>query len=145
VFKPDCFSSSLAEMSDFYFIKKRSWLPIAKQAENIFSRLLIRQAVVPDFSPKYTFKEKLVMRILFRLRRRVISLEEISSYVYGRRLNKNLHATEVAIAGLRRKLSKITGRETTISNIRNCGYRIGKEVWENILADGQLPKNKDKR
>lgn len=73
------------------------------------------------------------MRIFWRFRSRFLRLEDVSSYVYGRRMPKNLHTTEVIISGLRSKLKKITGRHEVIKRVRNYGYKIEDGVWDDLF------------
>jgi|GEM_PF-1962041 len=133
VFSPRSFSYGLANESDFYFIKKRNWLPILKQLNSIFSRVLSRGSVSPNFPKKFSLREKLVIRTLYRFRRSFASLEDISSYLYGKRLTRSMHCSEVAIADLRKKLRKITGRRNVINNVRSYGYKINDKAWKEIL------------
>ncbi|MFH1182977.1 MAG: helix-turn-helix domain-containing protein [Candidatus Moraniibacteriota bacterium] len=132
IFKPNDFNFGLAEKSDFYCVRRRSWLPVIRELRSIFTRLAARGDKLPNFPEKFTLREKLIMRMLFRFRQRFVKIEEISSYVYGRRMNRNIHSSEVIISGLKQKLSKVTGRNAALNNVRNYGYRVADEVWDEI-------------
>jgi hypothetical protein len=133
IFSPKSFSFGLAEKSDFYFIKKRSWRPVAFQINSVFTRLEHRQAILPELSPRFSLQEKLVLRIFWRFRRRFLSLDDLSAYAYGRRMPRNLHASEVAVYELRDKLKSLTGITAAINRIKNFGYRMEDRVWEELL------------
>jgi len=135
VFSPRTFSFGLAEKSDFYFIKKRGWQPVAKQIGSVFARLDQRQAIMPelDLPPRFTLQDKLVLRIFWRFRKGFLSLNDLSSYAYGRRLPHNLHASEVALCKLRRRIKRLTGVDGAIERVRNYGYQIGDRVWDELL------------
>lgn len=135
IFNPLNFNYNLAEKNDFYFIKKRNWLPIFKQLNGVYKQMSARAGDLPEFPRRFTLKEKLVMRILWRFRRRFLTLEDISSYLYGRRMTHNLHSSEEVVWRVRRKLQRITGRSKVISNNRNFGYRVRDEVWNEINKD----------
>jgi len=132
-FSPRNFSFGLAQNCDFYFIKKRSWLPLAAQIDSVFARLERRRAILPELPPKFTWQEKLVLRILWRFRKRFLSVGDLSSYAFGRRMPHNLHASAVAVAELRDKLSDLTGIETAINRVKNYGYRVEDRVWDELL------------
>lgn len=132
IFKPKDFNFNLAEKSDIYCIQKNNWQPVVRELKNSFTRILARKDNIPTFPPRLTLREKLVMRILFRYRQRFVNIEEISSYIYGRRMTRNIHASEVIISNLRHKLNKLSGRNSALPNVRNYGYRVADEVWEKI-------------
>jgi len=135
IFSPRSFSYALAGESDLYLIRKKSWLPVLRQLNSIFLRIYSRSSVLPNFPQKMTLREKLVIRILYRFRHGFASLDDISSYLYGRRLAKNMRCSEAAIADVRQKLVRITGRKNVINNVRRYGYRIDERMWEKILSD----------
>lgn len=132
IFKPAEFNFDLAEKSDFYCLKKSSWRPIVRELKSALVRFSLQGAALPKLNPRFTLREKLIMRILFRFRQRFVKVEEISSYLYGRRMNRNIHASEVTLMGLRRKLKQLTGRATVIRNVRNFGYQIPDEIWNEL-------------
>lgn len=132
IFEPNDFNFDLAEKSDFYCVRKRSWLPVMGELKSMFKQLIVRGESLPDFPPRFTLREKLVMRMFFRFRQRFVKIDEISSYIYGRRMNRNIHASEIIISCLKNKLRKITGRNLALRNVRNYGYRVADEVWEEI-------------
>lgn len=132
IFKPHDLNFGLAEKSDFYCLKKGGWRPVMRELKNAFTRFSFQGAAMPEFNPGFTLREKLIMRIFFRFRQRFVKVEEISSYIYGRRMTRNLHTSEVILAGLHRKLKKITGRATVIQNVRNYGYQISDEIWDEL-------------
>lgn len=123
IFSPTQFSYSLAEMSDFFLIKKRSWRRIVEEINVRIGKLSTRGQDIPIFPLKFSLKEKLILRILWRYRNRFITLEEISSYVHGRRSRKNLHACEMVIFEMRKKLKLYTGRSDVLSYMRRFGYK----------------------
>lgn len=133
VFTPRTFSFDLAEKCDSYLVKKRSWFPATKQVENFIRRIASRESIFPNFSRRLTLREKLAMRILWKFRQRFVRLEEVSSYLYGKRMPKNMHASETTIFELRERLRSITGREKVLNCSRNCGYRVDEEVWKDII------------
>jgi len=137
VFSPHSYSYDLAEKSDYYFVKKRSWTPIIKQMSYVFSRALATRSVLPDFPRKFTLREKIIMRALWRFRHQFLSLEKVSSYIYGRRMPRNLHSTEAIISRLRNKLTCLTGKHTAIKRIRNYGYRMEEEIWKDLFEEEQ--------
>lgn len=133
IFNPRTFSFDLAEKSDFYFIKKKSWIPAIRQLKDFAFPSIVKESMIPKFSPKLSLKEKLAIRMLWKFRQRFIRLEELSSYLYGRRMPKNLHASETTILELRDRLKKITGRENIINCCRKYGYRIKQDAWKDII------------
>lgn len=133
VFKPNNFNYDLAEKSDIYFIYKRSWLPVICEIKNALERLTLRGESLPEFIPRFTLREKLLVRLLFRFRKRFLKIEEISSYIYGRRLANNIHSSEAIVAGLRRKIEKITKNKPVLRSIRNYGYQLEDEIWERLV------------
>jgi len=133
LFTPRNFSFDLAEKSDFYFIKRRSWKTVAVQLGSVFTRIERRRAVLPELPRRFTLREKLVLRIFWRFRRRFLSLDDLSSYAYGHRMPRNRHAAEVAVSELRGKLIGLTGVDAAISRIKNYGYRVEDGVWDELL------------
>ncbi|MBM3256479.1 MAG: helix-turn-helix domain-containing protein [Candidatus Moranbacteria bacterium] len=132
IFSPRNFSYDLAKNNDWFFVKKHGWRPVIWQIITQHKKLACRGDAVPEFPPRFSLRERLVLRILWKFRHRLTSLEEISSYVYGRRFYKNLHASEVIIAGLRKKLKKLFGRRDLLNNYRSYGYHIDKDIWKDI-------------
>jgi hypothetical protein len=132
IFSPRDFSYDLAKNNDWFFIKKYCWRPVIWQIIAQHKKLARWGESVPEFPPRFSLRERLVLRVLWKFRHRFINLEEISSYVYGRRLNRNLHAAEVIIAGLRKKLRKIFRKENPLNNYRSYGYQVEQDIWEDI-------------
>lgn len=132
IIKPNEFNYSLAEKSDIYYIHRRSWLPVIRELKSAFNRLMARGESLPDFPPRFTLREKLIMRLLYRFRRRFVKIDEISSYIYGRRLNRNIHASEAIVANLRKKIEKLSGNKQVLRSVRNFGYHLNEEVWEKL-------------
>lgn len=137
IFSPSELNYELAKKSDFYCLKKRNWQPVIRELGAAFARFSAQGDVFPTLKPRFTLREKLIIRILFRFKQRFVKVEEISSYLYGKRLSKNIHASEVILAGLRQKLENLTGRATAIRNIRNYGYQIQNDVWEKIIKSNK--------
>jgi hypothetical protein len=133
VFSPRDFSYGIAEKSDIYFVKKRSWQPVVAQINSVFTRLERRRAILPELPTKFTLQEKLVLRIFWRFRKKFLSLDDLSCYTYGHRMPRNRHASVVAVAELRDKLSKFTGIEAAINRVKNYGYRVEDRVWDKLL------------
>ncbi len=124
IFSKRNFSDNLATKSDFFLIKNSSMAKIVPEIKINLAKNLFRGEEIPCFPTKFTLKERLALRILWRLRHRATKLEEISSYVYGRRLGKNMHASEVIISKLKRKINYLTGQTNFIQTIKKYGYRI---------------------
>lgn len=124
LFLPVNFSYTLAEKSDLFLLKKNSWLPVFKEIEARLPGLIKRGERIPRFPNRFTTKEKIILRLLFRLRRRFISIDEIAGYLYGRHMRKNLRSTAFLVFTLRKKLDRLTGQKNLMKNSRKFGYKV---------------------
>lgn len=124
LFLPSNLSYECAEKSDFFLLKKNSWIPVFKEIEGRLPSLLRRGERIPQFSSRFTTKEKIILRLLFRLRRRFISTEEVARYLYGRCLKKNRRSAAFLIFALRKKLDRLTGQKNLVENSRKFGYKV---------------------
>ena len=131
------FSYELASKSDSYLIKKRSWIPIAKQLSSIFRRASKLSATIPKLPEKFTLKEKVAIRLLWKFRHRFVQLDELSSYLYGYKMPRNLHSSEAIISELRKKLNNYYPSGKTIERLRNYGYKINEQVWNKLFEDSE--------
>lgn len=133
IFSPRSFTFEMAERADGFYIKKQSWYPAAKEVENFIRQSNSRGGRIPQFSRRFSLKEKLAMRILWKFRNRFVKLEDLSSYIYGRKMPKNLHASETTLYELREKIKIITGRDKILKCKRNYGYQLDPDSWEDIV------------
>ncbi len=128
IFIPTDISYDLAEKSDFFLLKRQRWVEIFRELEGRLPSLLRRGERIPRFIDRFTTKEKLVLRLLFKMRRRAVSIDEISGYLYGRHMRKNLRASAFLIFALRKKIDRLTGRKNLIRNSRKFGYQIDFDI-----------------
>jgi len=131
IFTPQNFCSNLAKKSDFYLIKKDSWNEVIRKIQEIYIVIERMGSKVPYFWNNFTKREKEILRILWKNRERYVSLEEISSYLYGRRLRNNLHSSEVIISILRKKLKNLVEKNILLYS-RNLGYILDFSLLDSI-------------
>ena len=123
-FVPSDISYDLAGKSDFFLLKKNHWLPVLKEFELRLPSLMKRRERIPSFSDQFTLKEKIILRLLFKLRKRFIPIDEISGYLYGRHMKKHLRASAFIVFALRKKLDRLTGQKNFMQNYRKFGYKV---------------------
>lgn len=124
LFIPSNLSYEFAEKSDLFLLKKESWVPVFREIESRLPSLLRRGERIPQFSNRFTTKEKIILRLLFRLRRRFISTEEIAAYLYGRYAKKSRRSAAFLVFALRKKLDRLTGQKNLVKNSRKFGYKV---------------------